>query len=72
MIRRGDWVDRPSMGIPLMYVSTAFMLSNVLSSRGETKEAERMRHTGVDMAEGTRTLDYFVPPSPRGASGAER
>jgi len=63
MIRRGDWVDRPSIGIPLMYIGTAFMLGQVAEQRGETKEAERMRRSAVDLAEGTRTLDYFVAPS---------
>ncbi|MEO8335727.1 MAG: DUF2723 domain-containing protein [bacterium] len=63
MIRRGDWIDRPSVGIPLMYVGTAFMLGQVAEQRGETKEAERMRRSAVDLAEGTRTLDYFVAPT---------
>jgi hypothetical protein len=63
MIRRGDWVDRPSVGIPLMYIGTAFMLGQVAEQRGETKEAERVRRQAVDMAESTRTLDYFVPAS---------
>jgi hypothetical protein len=66
MIRRGDWVDRPSNGIPAMYVGTAFLLSNVLSSRGETQEAERLRHAGLEIGEATHTLDYFLPPSPPG------
>jgi hypothetical protein len=61
MIRRGDWVDRPSVGIPLMYVGTAFMLGQVAEQRGEVKEAERMRQAAIDLAEGTRTLEYFVP-----------
>jgi hypothetical protein len=63
MIRRGDWVDRPSVGIPLMYVGTAFMLAQVAEQRGEMKEAERMRREAVDLAEGTRTLEFFVPAS---------
>ncbi|MDB4888716.1 MAG: hypothetical protein JWL61_571, partial [Gemmatimonadetes bacterium] len=66
MIRRGDWVDRPSVGIPLMYIATAFMLGQVAEQRGEIKEAERMRTAAVDLAEGTRTLDYFVPSAQRG------
>ena len=60
MIRRGDWVDRPSVGIPLIYVSTAFMLGQLAEQRGEAKEAERMRRGALDLAEGTRTLEYFM------------
>ncbi|MEP6731734.1 MAG: DUF2723 domain-containing protein [bacterium] len=75
MIRRGDWVDRPSVGIPLIYVGTAMMLGEVAEQRGEMKEAERMRRQGVDLAEGTRTLEYFTPsapPPPRIQSGDGR
>jgi hypothetical protein len=64
MIRRGDWVDRPSNGIPAIYVGTAFMLSNVLADRGETSESERVRRTAMEIGEATRTLDYFLPPAP--------
>ncbi|MEO5818314.1 MAG: DUF2723 domain-containing protein [Gemmatimonadaceae bacterium] len=70
MIRRGDWVDRPSVGIPLLYVGTAFMLAQVAESRGEVKEAERMRQAAVDLAEGTRTIEYFVPSAERRARAA--
>ncbi len=63
MIRRGDWVDRPSVGIPLLYIGTAFMLGQVAEQRGETKEADRMRRAAIELAEGTRTLDYFVAPA---------
>ena len=63
MIRRGDWVDRPSNGIPAIYVGTAFMLSNILAGRGEAQESERLRRTAMDLGEATRTLDYFLPPA---------
>ncbi len=63
MIRRGDWVDRPSVGIPLIYIGTAFMLGQLAEQRGEAKEAERMRRGALDLAEGTRTLEYFMPSS---------
>ena len=63
MIRRGDWVDRPSNGIPAIYVGTAFMLSNILAGRGEAQASERLRRTAMDLGEATRTLDYFLPPA---------
>jgi hypothetical protein len=67
MIRRGDWVDRPSIGIPLIYIGTAFMLGQLAEQRGEMKEAERMRNAALELAEGTRSVDYFVPRATPGA-----
>jgi hypothetical protein len=64
MIRRGDWVDRPSLGIPAIYVSTAFVLAEAMLRRGDTVEAERLRRAAVDLGEATRTLDLFLPQSP--------
>ncbi len=64
MIRRGDWVDRPSIGIPAIYVSTAFVLAEAMLRRGDTISAERLRRAGVDIAEATRTLDLFVQSVP--------
>ncbi|MEP6991676.1 MAG: DUF2723 domain-containing protein, partial [bacterium] len=61
-IRRGDWVDRPSIGIPAVYVSTAFLLAETLLARGDTVGAERLRKSGIDIAEATRTLELFMSP----------
>ncbi|MEP7001062.1 MAG: hypothetical protein ABI969_11330, partial [bacterium] len=72
MIRRGDWVDRPSLGIPAIYVSTAFTLAEVLLRKGDTVQAERLRRAAVDLGEATRTLDLFVAdaaPPPSAAAG---
>jgi hypothetical protein len=62
IIARGDWVDRPSVGIALSYVSTALLMADVLSARGDSTDAERFRATGVDLAQATRTLDLFMTP----------
>ena len=64
IIRRGDWVDRPSVGIPAIYASTAFVLAEAMLRRGDTVEAERLRRAAVDLGEATRTLDLFLPQSP--------
>jgi hypothetical protein len=72
-IARGDWVDRPSVGIPVTYVSTALLLGDVLEQAGRTGEAESMRRVAVDVGQATRTLDLFTaapqpvaPPTPSG------
>jgi hypothetical protein len=45
LIKKGDWVDRPSVGIPYLYVDTGLTLSDALAFRGET--AERSKVLGV-------------------------
>ena len=40
--KRGDWVDRPSVGIPYLYVATGLMLSEVLQARGDNGQAARV------------------------------
>ncbi|MDB4913505.1 MAG: hypothetical protein JWM95_1149 [Gemmatimonadetes bacterium] len=39
---RHDWVDRPSVGIPYLYVATGLMLSEVLQATGDTAGAKRV------------------------------
>jgi hypothetical protein len=62
VIQRGDWVDRPSVGIPALYISTASMISEVLSRRSDSTGAARMRKTALDLAEATRLIDFMQPP----------
>ena len=39
---RNDWVDRPSVGIPYLYVATGLMLSEALQMAGDTTDASRV------------------------------
>ena len=61
IVRRGDWVDRPSVGIPFVYISTALMLSDAVLAQGDSAEALRLRKTAVRVAEATRLLDLLMP-----------
>ena len=63
IIRRGDWVDRPSISIPAIYMGTAFLLAEVMAARGNAAEAEQLRRTALEMGEASRTLDLFLPSS---------
>ena len=57
LIRRGDWIDQPSVGIPYLYVATGLELTEILRDRepqtaqkvfGETKQvAEAVRLEGA-------------------------
>jgi hypothetical protein len=62
IIARGDWVDRPSVGIPVTYIGTALIIGQVLQQQGDTAKADQLRRTAVDMAQATRTLGMFMEP----------
>jgi hypothetical protein len=70
-IAQGDWVDRPSASIPVTYMASAFLMSDVLESTGRVDAAEKMRALAVGIGRATRTLDLFTgapdtgPPLPR-------
>jgi hypothetical protein len=74
IIRRGDWVDRPSAGIPALYTVTALALGQALEEQGRAREAQSIRKQGLDVAEGARITDWFVgpaPPTPAPAAGSD-
>jgi hypothetical protein len=39
VINTGDWIDRPSVGIPYLYVATGIELAEALKANGQTKQA---------------------------------
>jgi hypothetical protein len=64
IIRRGDWVDRPSAGIPALYTSTALVLGQALEREGRGTDAQRIREAGLDIAEAAHVTEWFVGPAP--------
>jgi len=74
IMRRGDWVDRPSAGIPALYTVTALGLGQALEQQGRAGDAQTIRKQGLDVAEGARITEWFVgavPPSPAPAGGSD-
>ena len=74
LIARGDWVDRPSVGIPLTYITTGLVLGAVYETQGKAALADSLRQRSLEMAAATRTLDYFTGPRSApapGSSGAD-
>lgn len=74
IIKRGDWVDRPSVGIPVTYVSTGLVLAAGYDARGKSAQADSVRQRSVEIAAATRTLDLFTgtraaPPQPEAPAG---
>ena len=72
IIRRGDWVDRPSAGIPALYTSTALVLAQAAELQGRAADAEKLRTLGIDVAEAAHITEWFLGPAtsaPPPASG---
>jgi hypothetical protein len=64
IIRRGDWVDRPSAGIPALYTSTALVLAQAAEIQGRSVEAEKLRTQGIDIAEAAHITEWFLGSAP--------
>jgi hypothetical protein len=55
--KRGLWVDRPSVGIPFLYVRTGWDLSAALEELGLKDEAARIRAQTEQIARATQLED---------------
>ena len=63
LIRKGDWIDKPSVGIPYLYVDAGLALAQALQLRGQTPKAEQAFNTAIGVARATRLADEFGLPS---------
>jgi hypothetical protein len=70
IVKRGDWVDRPSVGIPYLYVVTASVLGEAMMAKGEQADSERLRRQAMDIAGAARLNELFASAAPAPASGA--
>jgi hypothetical protein len=64
LLRKGDWVDRPSIGIPFLYVSTGLLLSDILSHQGRREERAKVLETTRELARVMRLGDVAEEPMP--------
>ena len=74
LIRKNDWVDKPSVGIPYLYVSTYFVLSDAKTKQGDLKGAADALASARAVAKATQLdkelgLDAPPPPPPPMVSG---
>ena len=60
LIKQGDWVDRPSAGIPFGYAITGEMLAQALYQRGDSGEANGVLHTVDNLAKAARLQDFIA------------
>ncbi len=73
LARRTDWTDRPSVGIPYLYVATGLMLSEVMQATGDTKGASRVLSQARAVAQGVKLTDLLAQmeePQPTSGAGA--
>ena len=50
LIKRGDWIDQPSVGIPYLYIATGANLAQILSERGDPANAKAVYNTTRQVA----------------------
>jgi hypothetical protein len=60
LARRDGWVDRPSVGIPYVYVRTGGVLAQALIQVGRTAEAQKVMATTERVATGTGLADLLA------------
>ena len=58
--KRDLWVDRPSAGIPYLYIRTGMELSSALDHRGKSQEAAKIRSQIVGIARATQLEDLLA------------
>jgi hypothetical protein len=63
VVNTGDWIDRPSVGIPYLYVATGMELAEALKTRGRISDAQKVFQSAKQVAQVVR-LDGLI-------SGAE-
>ena len=61
IIKRGDWVDRASINIPVLYAVTGGLLGQLLDSSGETSKAKEVFDTTKQIVAAARMTDIFPP-----------
>jgi hypothetical protein len=61
--KRDLWVDRPSVGIPYLYVRTGLVLSTALAQMGRTDEAAKIRAQVERIARATQLEDVLASAS---------
>jgi hypothetical protein len=59
IISRGDWIDKPSAGIPALYVGAGIVLSDALRAAGKPADAQSVLETAKNVAVASRTLNWF-------------
>ncbi len=60
LAKRHDWVDRPSVGIPYLYVATGLMLSEVLQATDDSAGAGKVLNQAKQIAQAVKLTDLLA------------
>ncbi|HMI44397.1 MAG TPA: hypothetical protein VK516_12270, partial [Gemmatimonadaceae bacterium] len=63
LAKRDRWVDRPSAGIPYLYLRTSLVLASALAQAGRTDEAARVRAQAERIARATQLEEVLASVS---------
>ncbi|MBC7897985.1 MAG: DUF2723 domain-containing protein [Cytophagaceae bacterium] len=58
-VRKDGWVDKPSVGIPALYVQTGFMIYDMLNTVGDRAGAAKALQDAKQVAQATRIAEFF-------------
>jgi hypothetical protein len=61
VMKTGDWIDRPSVGIPYLYVATGIELAEALKGQGKTQQATSVFNTAHEVARVVHLDDLLRP-----------
>ena len=61
VLNTGDWIDRPSVGIPYLYVATGMELAEALKMKGDSKRAADVFNMARRIATAVRLQDLIRP-----------
>ncbi len=61
VLKTGDWIDRPSVGIPYLYVATGLELAEALKGQGNLQAAQQVFNTSKNIAVAVRLDDLIRP-----------
>ncbi|HVX39675.1 MAG TPA: DUF2723 domain-containing protein [Gemmatimonadaceae bacterium] len=61
VMHSGDWIDRPSVGIPYLYVATGLELAEALKNQGKPQDALKVFQTSKQLATVVRLQDLVAP-----------
>ncbi|HEU4628354.1 MAG TPA: DUF2723 domain-containing protein [Gemmatimonadaceae bacterium] len=62
LIEKGNWIDRPSVGIPYLYVDAGLTLAEALNYQGDTTDAQRIYQRAYAVARATGIVSEFAIP----------
>jgi transmembrane protein TMEM260 (protein O-mannosyltransferase) len=61
VIKTGDWLDRPSVGIPYLYIATGMELGEALKTKGAAQQANQVQQTAMQVAKAVRLESLLAP-----------